>query len=288
MVFKTKVMLGLCLLGFGSSLAYAQTSTPAEQQKKLNSHELVILDGAVPQPELLRQGLRPGIEVVTLPSSGDPLSQLQTILADHHGLSALHLVSHGASGALQLGSSRLDERALQHHPEVAQALAAAVVPHGDLLLYGCDVAAGAAGKSFIKALRQQTGLNIAASDNLTGASALGGDWVLEQQVGRGTTMLALNPLVRYDNVLVSGTETFESIAPYAPEVTSLVVGSWTITANPRLNMGGVTEAELGSALNADDSDTAFLMAPDLGNQIRIEVPSTPTISPRSHFLNCSL
>ena len=221
MVLKAKYLLGLCLLGLGIGSANAVASAPAvEVRAQTAGHELAIIDGAVADSELLRQGLRPGIEVVTLPSGVDPLSQLQTILADHPGLSALHLVSHGSSGTLQLGSSRLDERALQHHPEVAQALAAAIVPNGDLLLYGCDVAAGAVGQSFIKTLRQQTGLNIAASDNLTGASALGGDWIMEWQSGHVQTLLAIEKVQLHNYAGLLGVPTdqnFDSmVGPILP------------------------------------------------------------------------
>ena len=50
-------------------------------------------------------------------------------------------------------------------------------------MYGCDVAQGETGKQFIQALAQATGADIAASDNLTGNAALGGDTVLEVNVG---------------------------------------------------------------------------------------------------------
>ena len=266
MVLKAKYLLGLCLLGLGIGSANAVASAPAvEVRAQTAKHELAIIDGAVADSELLRQGLRPGIEVVTLPSGVDPLSQLQTILADHPGLSALHLISHGTSGALQLGSSRLDERTLQHHPEVAQALAAAIVPNGDLLLYGCDVAAGTAGQSFIKTLRQQTGLNIAASDNLTGASALGGDWILERQQGRRLAGLAFQPAAvqAYTQVLVApSAENFDSQKssdPYASSLlssTSISSSGWTFSASAPGSIGVVDSTIVNAELV--NGDQAFI------------------------------
>src|SRR5262249_24309112 len=54
---------------------------------------------------------------------------------------------------------------------------------GDLLLYGCDVAAGAAGEQCIADLARLTAADVAASTDLTGATALGGNWALEAHTG---------------------------------------------------------------------------------------------------------
>ena len=53
----------------------------------------------------------------------------------------------------------------------------------DILIYGCDVAAGSTGRAFIDLLAQLTEADVAASTDTTGASFLGGDWTLEAQTG---------------------------------------------------------------------------------------------------------
>ena len=60
-------------------------------------------------------------------------------------------------------------------------LGGALSASGDILLYGCDVAAGADGLAFVNALANATGADVAASTDLTGAAVKGGDWVLEAQ-----------------------------------------------------------------------------------------------------------
>ena len=54
----------------------------------------------------------------------------------------------------------------------------------DIMIYGCDFAAGVEGQLAVAALAEATNADIAASDDLTGAAALGGDWDLE--VAQGT------------------------------------------------------------------------------------------------------
>ena len=58
---------------------------------------------------------------------------------------------------------------------------AALSNNADILIYGCDVAAGEAGQAFVNALASATGSDIAASTDTTGSADLGGDWDLEAQ-----------------------------------------------------------------------------------------------------------
>ena len=75
-------------------------------------------------------------------------------------------------------------------------------PGATILLYGCDVAAGAPGEAFISALAGQSGCAVEASVDLTGASTLGGNWQLEATSGdSGVSPLALPD---FSGVLASG------------------------------------------------------------------------------------
>ena len=51
---------------------------------------------------------------------------------------------------------------------------------GDILFYGCNIAANEKGENLIKRISKITKADIAASDDITGN---GGDWVLEKKIG---------------------------------------------------------------------------------------------------------
>ncbi|WP_333456793.1 FG-GAP-like repeat-containing protein, partial [Microcoleus sp. herbarium5] len=72
-------------------------------------------------------------------------------------------------------------------------------------MYGCCVAAGETGKAFVKRLSELTGASVAASQNLTGSVAKGGDWELEVRTGKIETPLVFEPevLAGYEYVLNS-------------------------------------------------------------------------------------
>ncbi|WP_042422059.1 DUF4347 domain-containing protein [Comamonas granuli] len=165
------------------------------------SREIAFVLNDIQNPDGLAAGLPSHVQVHVLDASGDVLAQIITLLADQTGLSAIHLFGHGSAGSLHLGATRLNASNL---PEFADALArigAALSDDGDILLYGCDVAQGTAGAELIGRLAQATGADIAASTDTTGASALGGNWVLE--AASGTVDVATLQVADYADVLAA-------------------------------------------------------------------------------------
>ena len=65
----------------------------------------------------------------------------------------------------------------------------AMAADGDILFYGCDVGAASA---LVGDLAIATGADIAASNDLTGAAARGGDWELEVRAGDVTAALVVD------------------------------------------------------------------------------------------------
>ncbi len=145
---------------------------------------LFLLDN-VPDRQRLTESAPAGTTVVYLDSTGDALAEIADTLAalPAGSVGAAHLVSHGSSGSLSLGSLTLNSNNLGDYADTLARIGNALSADADLLLYGCNVAAGEAGQAFIDALATATGADVAASDDLTGNIALGGDGVLERSSG---------------------------------------------------------------------------------------------------------
>ncbi len=145
--------------------------------------EIVFVENNVADYQSLLGGLATGTEVHVLDASRSGLEQMAQIMAGRSDVDAIHVVSHGAEGSLQLGALTLTAQNMQEHGAELTTISSALRTGADILLYGCDVAKGEAGINFIGKLAQLTHADVAASNNLTGASALGGDWVLETHSG---------------------------------------------------------------------------------------------------------
>ncbi|WP_028311381.1 Ig-like domain-containing protein [Derxia gummosa] len=147
------------------------------------SHEVVFIDGGLQDPGKLAAAVRAGVDVVVLDPTRDGLAQIGDYLAGHHGIEAIHVVSHGDAGSITLGSTLLTGATLDQHAAELAGWQASLAPGADLLLYGCDVAADAAGLAFIDRLGALTGTDVAASTDTTGTASAGGDWQLEASDG---------------------------------------------------------------------------------------------------------
>ncbi len=139
--------------------------------------QLVIIDRSVQDASVFSKNLAAGSQVVYIEAGQNGSTQLIKLLADYSDLDAIHIISHGSSGSLQLGNSLFDLNQLT--PELFSALNQASKSGADLLLFGCDLAATAEGEHFLNILKQNTHLDIAASTDKTGNPAQGGDWELE-------------------------------------------------------------------------------------------------------------
>src|SRR5712691_228796 len=160
-------------------------------------HELVIVDAGVGDESQLLHALRnlndPNrqVEIVVLSPDKDGIVQISQVLATHHDLDAVHVLSHGTDGALKLGSTWLTSENLGGYAgEIAQ-WHHALSSDADLMFYGCDLAQSVDGRTLLDALHTLTGADIAASTDDTGDSLLGGNWNLEYDLGTVTTSTVL-------------------------------------------------------------------------------------------------
>ena len=160
-----------------------------------NLVSIVFIDAAIEDKESLIAGVAAGTEVVILNSNLDGVKQITYFLASHTGISHIHIVSHGAPGSLQLGSASLNLTNLDSYTRELQQWGSALTNEGNILLYGCAVAAGERGADFVNQLSQLTGAVIAASISPTGNAEKGGNWELEYTTGNLNTYLAFEPAI---------------------------------------------------------------------------------------------
>ncbi|MBE9029631.1 DUF4347 domain-containing protein [filamentous cyanobacterium LEGE 11480] len=188
---------------FDAAAVVFDLSLQASIAPVLGATSVLFVDAGVSQRQLLTQGAAVGTAVYWLDAAQDAVGQITTVLAGYRDLDAVQLVSHGASGGVQLGQTWLDVDNVVGYASQLQTWGEALKATGDLLLYGCRVAANPAGRQLLDQLAQLTGGDVAAADDLTGATALGGDWDLEITTGAiaASSLLVGDRLQDYDHVL---------------------------------------------------------------------------------------
>ena len=237
----------------------------------MNPRNLYVIDSGVNDFQALIDKLPDGSEWILLDPARDGVLQLQEILLNYQGLDSLHILSHGASGALYLGTTALTHENLSDYADALHSIGAALSPGGDLLLYGCAVAEGVSGTIFVERLAQATGADVAASTNPTGAMDLGGDWVLERHSGTVESLALAG--------VFSGGLLAANTAPTLSISTSPAT-AYEIEYNDEKTFASTfTVAAIGGLSGLADVDWFA---------VRLEAPGTQTVSFDTSALNAGL
>ncbi|MCY7277928.1 MAG: DUF4347 domain-containing protein, partial [Phormidesmis sp. CAN_BIN44] len=205
------------------------------------SSSLLFVDSSVSDYTQLLAGVKAGTEVHMLSSSEDAIAQITDTLMGRQNIASLHIVSHGEAGGLDFGSSALNLADLPQYAAQLKTWSKALTNDADILLYGCNVAAGEVGQTFVKNISQLTGADIAASNNLTGKD---GDWNLEVTTGNIESSLVFNSSVTaayaYDLNILGETFTGNDVTnPSWIYNTTGTQPSLTARSTPAASTGGI-------------------------------------------------
>ncbi len=165
---------------------------------------MVFVDGDLADSDLLAAGMPADAQVHVLDVKQGGLQQILTALEGQTNISAIHILSHGKPGVLQLGNESLQFDALSATQTAAlKDLGASLSDEADILIYGCDFAGGNEGTAAVANMAKLTGADVAASNDLTGNADLGGDWELEITSGLIEEAIVINPAnaAQYAHVL---------------------------------------------------------------------------------------
>jgi len=161
-----------------------------DQADSVSATQLVIIDPNVENyeqllSEVLESSGGAALEVHILDDDSDGVEQITQIFANSdQSYSAVHIISHGDEGEVNLGNSSLTSENIGSYASQLASWSSALSEDADLLFYGCDLASDTEGQQFIETISAITGADVAASDDLTGAAELGADWDLEVEVGQ--------------------------------------------------------------------------------------------------------
>ena len=163
-----------------SSLVAAAAASVTQSERD----EIYFIDPGVPDIGDLIGSIPDSSEIVVLNASSDGVEQIASVLRDRSDIDAIHIVSHGDEGRLELGDAALTLESMQgEHADAIGTIGDALTADGDILIYGCDFTSGEAGFEAAAMLSSLTGGDVAASDDTTGSAELGGDWKLESRLG---------------------------------------------------------------------------------------------------------
>ncbi|MFD0878392.1 DUF4347 domain-containing protein, partial [Variovorax dokdonensis] len=225
----------------------AETTKPATAREQAAQGEpaaptiapqhLLVIDSRVEQAEQLQSQVGPDVKVLVVDAAQDGLAAISAALAQLGQVDSIQILSHGAAGQFSLGSALISANNVDDLAPQLQGWQAYLTVDADIQLYGCNVGAGMAGQTLVNELARWTGADVGASADATGATADGGNWVLETTAGEVDKALVLgaDALAGFDGLLATPTVTLSSGGD------DVLLGStFTVTAsftNPAAEVG---------------------------------------------------
>ncbi len=160
------------------------TKLPFVNRESINQNtrtkQFVFIDSAVDDIEVLIESFDDNTEVHIIQSDVDGFKEMQNILADEKNIDGIHVIGHGSIGQIAFGDAILNSETLNEYKQTLKDIGASLSADGDILFYGCNIAADESGEILIKQIAEITDADVAASDDVTGK---GGDWDLEKHTG---------------------------------------------------------------------------------------------------------
>ena len=125
--------------------------------------EILFVDPSIDDIETILRNLRPGVEAIVLDREVPAARQIAAALDGVHDLDAIHVIAHGAPGRVNFSAGDWSLAMLDDEAKNLAAIGRVLAADGELRLWSCDTASGAAGENFIAALAHATGADVAAS-----------------------------------------------------------------------------------------------------------------------------
>ena len=173
-------------------------------------HEVAFINSTVKDAETIIKQLGSDVDIVKL-DSANAFDEIQAYLNTHSNVDSIHIFTHGNEGVFKIGSTTVDNDFLDANKNIFASWGKSLTKEADIMIYGCNTADTAAGKTLIGRLATITGADVAASTDATGRD---GNWALEYRVGIIDTseylIAGYNYNLAYGDVLLAVTNANDS------------------------------------------------------------------------------
>ena len=229
----------------------------------VESKSVVFIESDVPDVKTLIKDIDASAQIVILDASKDGVDVIASYLKTHEGIKNVYIFSHGSDAHLSLGTADLDSVSMQgKYAADLATIKTSLGANSNILVYGCDFAQYADGDSAARLLASLTGAAVAASTDLTGGTAFGGDFVLEDQIGivSAPNVLRAVTVKDYQGVLANPTTIFATSGSglYHSNIEFLTY------ANTTLATGGITNGATATYTTAEGG-TVTVTFSNVGN-----------------------
>ena len=222
-------------------------NVPRDQLKR---KQIVFIDKQVPDYEKLAKSFKKNVEIHFIETNEDGFKKIEQTLENGKKYSAIHIIGHGSAGQILFGNALLSNESIENYKSTLSSIGESLTKKGDILFYGCNIAANDKGEALLKKISNITKADIAASNDLTGK---GGDWELEKKYGIVETKNV--QVVDYNNYLAKITGVANQTKTVGADGIHSIYGKYikAYTGTDRIN-DFVSNKEGGKPYSSQHSD----------------------------------
>jgi uncharacterized repeat protein (TIGR01451 family) len=149
------------------------------------------------------------VTAIVVDAAEDGLATISAALTQLGKVDSIQVLSHGAAGQFTLGNRTITADNVDQLSQTLGQWRNNLSQGADIQLYGCDIGAGAAGRTLVTEFARWTGADVGASCNDTGSTKAGGDWTLELKVGNIDKAIAISSagMASFDGLLADAAPT---------------------------------------------------------------------------------
>jgi hypothetical protein len=145
------------------------------------TREVIFINSTVIKTEEFERSLPHWAEIVYLSKNRSGVEQISDYLKNKKGLDDIRIISHGNAGYFTLNGERIDNSYLAKNCYHFSSWRSALKKEGDIMLYGCNIAASEEGRKMVKTLAELTGADVAAATEEIGGKLK--NWILDYSTG---------------------------------------------------------------------------------------------------------
>ena len=170
-------------------------------------NEVIFINSSVADTDEILDDLNQNAEIVLLDKDSDGMQQITDYITEHSGIDTIRIISHGNEGYFTLNGVIIDNNYIEGHSELLASWQPHLSEGADIMIYGCNFAAGSEGRMLTETIADLTGADVAASTETIGGleDNLNSDWSLNYSAGL-ITALDLE-IDNYDHYLAAQTIT---------------------------------------------------------------------------------
>ncbi len=170
-------------------MASCSVAVPVQHSVTAPITDLIVIDSRIAKVDQLIADIQSTttaehhVEFLTVDGEKNAIDQITSRLESLQNVGSIQIFSHGNDGQIVLGKSVIDASNIDSYATAFSAWKTVVNHDADLLIYSCNVAATERGSAMLQQISQWTGMDVAASSDLTGAPSIHGNWNLEYTIG---------------------------------------------------------------------------------------------------------